>query len=371
MRSRLLVAVSVLGVAVLAGGLTVWLSRLASPVFDTLPDADTAELLTALSAAGCAAVTARLALTLGMVALTSALRPGTTAHRRGRAAALALTPRWTRRAVALLLATGVTTGAAACNGPLPAHGSAAPTATVAHGSPQRLALDAGASPSGVGTSVGPPAQVVGPTQQHASATPHIADINRTDVAEKAMSVGATAVDASRAPPANHFPPSGVSSLTPTSLSSATGRISVERTGAAAPADSSAASPARGWLGSSVLPDPLWAAVPAPGWVPSTRPPAPLLPAADAALVTSGAQHSGGPLARAGRARTERVVVRRGDSLWSIAARDLGPGASDAEVAAQWPRWWHANRAVIGPDPDLILPGTRLRPPPPADVSSLP
>jgi nucleoid-associated protein YgaU len=64
------------------------------------------------------------------------------------------------------------------------------------------------------------------------------------------------------------------------------------------------------------------------------------------------------------------VVRRGDSLWSIAARHLGPGASDAEIAAQWPRWWHANRAVIGTDPDLILPGTRLIPPSSADGDPL-
>ena len=56
------------------------------------------------------------------------------------------------------------------------------------------------------------------------------------------------------------------------------------------------------------------------------------------------------------------MVSRGDSLWRIAARHLGPGATDAEVAAEWPRWWHANRKAVGPDPDLLLPGTRLRPP---------
>ncbi len=54
-----------------------------------------------------------------------------------------------------------------------------------------------------------------------------------------------------------------------------------------------------------------------------------------------------------------VVVHRGDTLWAIAARDLGPDATDAEVAAHWPRWYAANRAVIGPDPDLVLPGQVL------------
>ncbi|MEO7070102.1 MAG: hypothetical protein ABI131_06375 [Nostocoides sp.] len=57
-----------------------------------------------------------------------------------------------------------------------------------------------------------------------------------------------------------------------------------------------------------------------------------------------------------------VVVHRGDTLWAIAARDLGPEATDAEVAGHWPRWFAANRDVIGGDPDLILPGQVLRHP---------
>lgn len=58
-----------------------------------------------------------------------------------------------------------------------------------------------------------------------------------------------------------------------------------------------------------------------------------------------------------------VLVRRGDSLWALAARRLGPGASIAEIAAEWPRWYVVNRAVIGPDPDRLRPGQRLTPPP--------
>jgi nucleoid-associated protein YgaU len=60
-----------------------------------------------------------------------------------------------------------------------------------------------------------------------------------------------------------------------------------------------------------------------------------------------------------QAVADEVVVRRGDSLWDIAARHLGRGASTAEVAAEWPRWYAANRAVVGDDPDLLLPGQRL------------
>jgi nucleoid-associated protein YgaU len=59
---------------------------------------------------------------------------------------------------------------------------------------------------------------------------------------------------------------------------------------------------------------------------------------------------------------ETVVVRRGDCLWSLAARSLGSHATAAAVAAAWPRWWAANRAVIGTDPDVLHPGERLRVP---------
>ncbi|KGM09485.1 LysM peptidoglycan-binding domain-containing protein, partial [Cellulomonas carbonis] len=53
-----------------------------------------------------------------------------------------------------------------------------------------------------------------------------------------------------------------------------------------------------------------------------------------------------------------VVVRPGDTLWSIAAATM-PGADDAAVAAAWPHWYEANADRIGPDPGLILPGTVL------------
>lgn len=58
-----------------------------------------------------------------------------------------------------------------------------------------------------------------------------------------------------------------------------------------------------------------------------------------------------------------VTVVAGDSLWSIAARGLGGSpASDADVALEWPRWYQANRAVVGDNPDVLLPGQVLRPP---------
>ncbi len=61
------------------------------------------------------------------------------------------------------------------------------------------------------------------------------------------------------------------------------------------------------------------------------------------------------------------VVVRGDCLWDIAAAhlsdQLGRTASAAETARATSDWWAANAAVIGPDPDVLLPGQVLRPPP--------
>lgn len=91
------------------------------------------------------------------------------------------------------------------------------------------------------------------------------------------------------------------------------------------------------------------AAPAPGWVP------------DRPLVR---RQPSLRLVATSPPREERpgVVVRRGDTLWAIARQHLGPGATDAEVAQEWPRWHRANQAVIGPDPDRLLPGMVLRAP---------
>lgn len=96
----------------------------------------------------------------------------------------------------------------------------------------------------------------------------------------------------------------------------------------------------------LLPD--GSSVPMPGWtpVPVTTTPTP----STLVGLVSGSPEDGGP---------EPVVVRRGDTLWDIAARHLGPDATVQDVAEQWPRWYAANRDLIGPDPDLILPGQEL------------
>ena len=61
-------------------------------------------------------------------------------------------------------------------------------------------------------------------------------------------------------------------------------------------------------------------------------------------------------------RPESVIVRGGDSLWSIAADHLPPNPTDADIDTAWRAWYVANDDVIGDDPDLIQPGQQLLPP---------
>jgi nucleoid-associated protein YgaU len=61
-----------------------------------------------------------------------------------------------------------------------------------------------------------------------------------------------------------------------------------------------------------------------------------------------------------------VTVRPEDSLWRIAQRLL-PGADDARLATAVVSLHHANRDLLGSDPDLVHPGERLRVPATSDL----
>lgn len=67
----------------------------------------------------------------------------------------------------------------------------------------------------------------------------------------------------------------------------------------------------------------------------------------------------------------QVTVRAGDSLWSLCAAELGPLASDVDIATAWPELYRINRSVIGPDPGLLRPGQVLIVPPALSSTSLP
>jgi CheY-like chemotaxis protein len=59
----------------------------------------------------------------------------------------------------------------------------------------------------------------------------------------------------------------------------------------------------------------------------------------------------------------RVVVRPGDSLWSISEEHLGPNTTPRQIANTVERIYALNRVQIGADPDLILQGQNLLLPP--------
>ncbi|MEP6598831.1 MAG: LysM domain-containing protein [Actinomycetota bacterium] len=129
-------------------------------------------------------------------------------------------------------------------------------------------------------------------------------------------------------------------------------------GSAAPGAAGAQPPARPSAGTVAFPSPSWPTDTAAtsrievGW-----PGAPALPAGTPSVPPASSPPSA--------AHDADVTVAKGDSLWLIAARRLGPDAAIAAVAAAWPRWYATNRSVIGADPGLIVPGQLLHPPAPA------
>lgn len=62
---------------------------------------------------------------------------------------------------------------------------------------------------------------------------------------------------------------------------------------------------------------------------------------------------------------DRITVRPGDTLWGLVSAELGPGATDWEIAREWPRWYELNAAPIGDDPGTLAPGIVLDKPPAA------
>ena len=62
-------------------------------------------------------------------------------------------------------------------------------------------------------------------------------------------------------------------------------------------------------------------------------------------------------------RGHTCVVRPDDSLWRIAERTLADRSNgmvtSADIAQFWPVIYETNRALIGDDPNLVLPGQTL------------
>jgi len=83
------------------------------------------------------------------------------------------------------------------------------------------------------------------------------------------------------------------------------------------------------------------------------------------------EHTGGPDVLTGLPLPQRAVgpahatgrvvaVSSGDTLWALAAAELPPRASAADITDRWRLIYLRNRGVIGADPDLIRPGQLLR-----------
>ncbi len=125
------------------------------------------------------------------------------------------------------------------------------------------------------------------------------------------------------------------------------------TSVAMPSVASADTSLRGWLESPSVPTPTSA--PAPARTPSTttmRPTAPAVPAPSPPAAPAADPPAAGE-------RSVQYVVVAGDCLWDIAARLIGPSASNAAIDRGWRAIYAANRAAIGDDPGLIHPGLVL------------
>lgn len=244
-------------------------------------------------------------LTVVVAVCLAALLPGLTGLAAGRLAA-SLTPTVLRRALSLALTTSVGTVV------LPA----GPVHADATGPADATPTDATATTTATTGATGSTARALG--------------------ADPAVVPGTGATTHSLGAPAPGFVPSLVA---PTPGF-------VPTTGAA-PAPGDTAHPTH-----PASPTDQAAVAPSPGWRPD-RPTRMADPSRTTLL---------SPAPRIGSATLDTVVVRRGDTLWSIAARALGPEATDAEIAHEWPRWYAANRDVIGDDPDVLQPGQSLVPP---------
>lgn len=69
--------------------------------------------------------------------------------------------------------------------------------------------------------------------------------------------------------------------------------------------------------------------------------------------------------------TTRMVIKPGDSLWSISEERLRPDATPQQVANEVDRIHMLNRSRIGGDSDLIFPGQEILLPPVADRTDEP
>ena len=118
---------------------------------------------------------------------------------------------------------------------------------------------------------------------------------------------------------------------------------------------------------STPPSPAGIAQLAPVPAPIVAPPQLTPPSLDWPLAGSSPEHLPTPTPKA---TPTPHCVRAGDTLWGLAAAELPADAPANVIAATWQQIYQQNRAVIGADPGLLLPGQLLviAPPNPAAAS---
>ncbi len=259
-----------------------------------------------------------------------------------------LAPRTVR--VTLLAAAGVSLATGCAAGPLAA-GSGGPAGTVPEylstpGSSLSIdwptlatALPSSSGSTDVALSTSVPLDLDWPNSTASpGTTPSPASAGDSSSSGSTMASTSTPDAATSAPPQTAAPQTAASPAAASSASST--------------AASSSASPAEAAAPSSEEQDEAVTGQPSPAPSP---PPAETVPAVGDGPSTSAA-------ADPPSARDLTVVVAQGDSLWRIAADHLPAGASDADIAAEWPRWYAVNHELIGADPDLIEIGWQLQMP---------
>ena len=96
----------------------------------------------------------------------------------------------------------------------------------------------------------------------------------------------------------------------------------------------------------------------PPSAPDVAPPVAGLPLPDRPTITQPRAFVAGPAPTP--RPPARVTVRTGDTLWGIATDLLPADATAADIDLRWRELWHANREVVGADPDHIEPRMILR-----------
>jgi hypothetical protein len=128
----------------------------------------------------------------------------------------------------------------------------------------------------------------------------------------------------------------------------------------APVGADAATPPARAMHAAVTPTPAWPTddvLPSPQWPTSAAPTTPNQPPSP--RPTRSARPAAPVHDRPARQIATSITVAPGDSLWRIAGAHLAGRPSNRRIAAAWPRWYAANRAAIGADPNHITPGEVL------------